>query len=336
MFFYGKTLDILAPTEIGDKTLDILAPTEIGDKTDSEKGDIPKIVPKEGDIVFVTIKNLSIAGTYCDLLEYPNLEGFILNTELDRKVRDDKRQIRICDQRKFQFGTTYPALVLSVNKNGVDLSYKKIDIETREELIHKFGYVCKIKQLSDDFVTMSKLTKEIVYPLTIWKFVETDYVVSFNQKETFFSFLKNPENFCVHLLPTYPEIVQAFIDSVKGRTTYTTITVEQPFELTIFDVDGITKLKQVLNYVNTDPNINISVECVSSPTYKIITSCYTLDECNTNINNCFKEISTNALQFRSFVALKSRKNSDGVDDLNGIVKNQEIYIKPLPINVLKN
>lgn len=285
-----------------------------------------KKLPKVNDIVFVSIKNMSISGTYCNLIEYDFMEGFILNTELDRNRRDDKRQIRIHEQRKFKFGEIYPALVLSVHTSiddvtgntiptGVDLSYKKVNIESREELLQKFNYVTKIKQLCDEFMFHSKLNEKVVYSLTMWIFMENNN----DFKKIFYDFLKDPNLFVTNLSELYPDITQSFVENMKKRITYTKLSIEQPFVLTIYDTNGVNKLIEILTF---DKNLDCSVECISSPNYRLIASSYTENECNEIIMSLYNEIQQRSSKYRSSINLKERKNT-------GIIKEQEIYIKPL-------
>ena len=286
--------------------------------------------PNVGDIVYVTIKNVSTAGTYCNLLEYNNMEGLILSTELDRKMRDDKRQIRIHDPKKFDLATTYCAMVLAVNKktkvdengiesqeiSGVDVSYKRVEIEKRESMLEQFGYLSSIKKLCDEFVFVTKLSSDVVYPLSIWKFTE---MPNFDAKSKYYDFLKHPETFCEFLNESHLEESNVFVENMKSRITYTTMTVEQLFDFKMFDTDAINKIKQVLEYTNPTTR----VECVSSPKYKITVSGYSMEECDQKIKECFDELNAKSKQFRSAMSLKPKSED------NGIIKKQELHIKPV-------
>lgn len=296
-----------------------------------------KIHPKIDDVVFITVNKLSNAGTYCNLIEYNLLEGFILNTELDRWNRVDKRQVRISDQKKFKDGQIYCARVLALNVKtvelepnikkeeiySVDLSYKKIAIDLREQLVNNFGYIARIKQLCDEFVFVYGLPTETIYASTIWQ-IKFDSTVA---KEIYYDLLKHPETFVEKISEIYPEAAINFVQNMKSRITYTKMTIEQPFELIIYDTDAMAKLQQILTY--GDDGDNTFVECVSSPKYKIITSCHTLIECNDNITKCFETLKLKALKFKAVITLKPRKNTDGQIDDIGIVKHQEVYIRNL-------
>lgn len=303
-----------------------------------------KKIPNVNDVVYITIEGFSESGTYCRLIEYDLTDGFILNTELDKWSRDDKKLTRVSDQKKFKEKQIYCATVLAVNmkniknsesskydedlndndvNNGVasiDLSYKKIPLNLREKMVENFGYVMKIKQLCDEFVFFSKLPFDIIYDNTIRK-------INFNQlnaKELYYNILKNPEILISELRKfedsIYNQQCDDFFENLKSRITYTKMSIEQYFELLIYDTDAINKLKDILTY-ESDPNTK--VECVSSPKYKIISEGYTINECNSNINKCFELLKIKTEKYKAIIKLQEK------NDEAGIIKQQDIYIKSL-------
>lgn len=320
----------------------------------------PKLAPKIGEIIFVTIRDNKSSEiiTYCDLLEYPNIEGLLLATELDRRSRNDKRQIRVSKKANYQLDTTYPVYVLAVNRkeeidengisrqivSGIDLSYKKVDIEEREKLLLQFSYTTRIKQLADEFAFLTKIDKSTIYSLTLWEFVAHEN----DSRELFYKFLRNPDLFCVNLVKEYPEQCESFIQNFKQRITFTAMTMEQPFELQIMNRDALTKLKYVLEYTNPDAK----VECISSPKYKILANGYTREECDAKIISCWNEIFEKSKQFKCIMKLDERfdydppkkeenedrltveelaKIEDSKQKRSGIIKKQELFVRPLQL-----
>eukprot|EP01084_Bolivina_argentea_P139932 246109_1 len=80
--------------------------------------------PQKDDLVIVEVKKIVDMGAYCNLLEYNNLEGMLLMTELQRRrIRSVKRVIKEGRQEIVQ--------VLRVNreKHFIDLSKKRVIIE---------------------------------------------------------------------------------------------------------------------------------------------------------------------------------------------------------------
>jgi len=258
-----------------------------------------------GDIVFVTIKDFSDRGTYCNLLEYNNAEGFILNTELDKRVYDPKKQ--------FVFRKTYPMVVLASSPKAIDLSYKKVRLEEREPLLTKFIAISKIKLLVDEFLFLFPLDQKTVYELTLWKFFEVSHL---DDPATIqYNFLKHPETFVEHLMETYPEESKEFVKDMKSRITYTELTMAQEFTLIVCDEDAITKLKNILEYFGEKTEISY----ISSPRYQIITSGETEEICNKNIQDCVDNITKK---------MEGIKCSFKLTDKH-IVKPQDVNIKPV-------
>lgn len=320
-----------------------------------------KNFPNVDDIVFVLIndKIKSERGTYCNLIEYNNLEGFILNTELDKWTRDDKRLFRISDQKKFKEKQIYCARVMAVNMRSIsepnlesnlepnsepnsesnsdsklgnevlsiDLSYKKIAIDTREKLVENFGYMLKIKQLCDEFVYFSKVSFDLIYDKTIRSIFDSTNFNLENSKQIYYSILKNPEELTKNFVNNFNEhtdISMKFIENMKSRITYTKMTMEQHFELLIYDTDAITKLREILSYNSASVKLSESeetfVECISSPKYKIITNDYSIESCNSNIERCFEFLKERSKEYKAIISTKN-------DPF--IVKQQDIYIRNL-------
>lgn len=265
-----------------------------------------KDYPEAEEIVFVAITDFSSErGTYCELIEYNNIEGFILNTELDKRVSDPKKQ--------FKFGKIYPMMVLAVSPRAIDLSYKKVRLEERESLLEKFNGIQKIKTLCSEFIFSYDIPENEVCNLTMWKFFETDHLSNPNQMYN--DFLKRPELFIEHLKDIYPVESSEFIKSVKSRLSYTEMYVTQNFKLTIYEDDAITKLRDILNYVDGKTEISY----VASPTYLISTSGENEEECDKNIKKCIDQITSK---------IGSYKSSFNILDKH-ILKSQDITIKPL-------
>ncbi len=66
--------------------------------------------PEQDDLVMVKVQSVSEMGVYVTLLEYDNIEGMILSSELSRRrIRSISKLVRV--------GKTEVALVLRVDKD---------------------------------------------------------------------------------------------------------------------------------------------------------------------------------------------------------------------------
>lgn len=239
-----------------------------------------KKFPEVNDIVYVTIDSFSKGGTYCNLIEYDNIKGLILSTELDRHAKDPKKA--------FKPDVVYPMVVLFISNDDVpniDLSYKKVKKEDREKLIEKYNCIKKFVQFANECVFFTKLSKEIVYDLTIRKIFELfddEYDNFANINKLYNEILENPDVFVKYLKDEHPDLAKDFSDNLKSRITSGNMEVEQLFELVIYDEDAVTKLKDVLmcNLENTN------IYYLASPKYQIIVKGDTQEECDNLIVKC--------------------------------------------------
>ena len=92
--------------------------------------------------VMIQVKTIADMGAYVSLLEYNNIEGMILFSELSRRrIRSVSSLIKV--------GRTEPVMVLRVDKEKgyIDLSKRRVseeDIETCEERYNKSKLVHSI------------------------------------------------------------------------------------------------------------------------------------------------------------------------------------------------
>lgn len=326
-----------------------------------------KTEPSIGDIVFVKIVSTTNGvGAYCQLIEYNNMNGLIVITELDRRMRNSKFPMKVDMLDKFNYNTIYCSAVIAVNKKNVsfvnetgeeitesnisvDLSYRQVDPNIREQLINQFEYILSIKKLCDEFCFVTKQSQNDIYPLTLWKITKPkkfdvswtiEKLVKYNTKEKYDEMIRHPEIFCDLVKENFPIESEVFLENMKSRITHTSMTVEKYFDLIIYENDGINKLKAVLNINNTDANV--SIECVSSPTYKITVVGYSLDECNKKVKDCLNEIKLKTSSIISSLTEKKHpkeiereKNNSEIkysNDSIEIIKQQEFHIRPVNIN----
>lgn len=265
-----------------------------------------KQTPNVNDIVFVYVSEFSKGGTYCKLIEYDDIEGFILNTELDRRVYDPKKI--------FSFGETYPMFVLAVTSKGIDLSYKKVSTDDRQKLLEKFGAIKKICHLVVEYSYLTKISVNNVSELTVWKLFEKDHLM--DPKTLYSSILKNITKFTHWISEIYPKETQIFVDNVVSRITMTNMTVHQNFDLMICDEDAVSKLKQVLIY---EEDTNTHVKYISSPKYQISVTGDNEKECEYKINKCLDFMKAKMNTYNAIFKIQDKV----------IAKNQEIILKPL-------
>ena len=276
-----------------------------------------KNLPIVDEIVFITIKDFSDYGTYCNLIEYGGLEGFILNTELDKKVYDPKKQ--------FNTSKTYPMCVLSISDGRVNLSYKKVYKEDRDVLLNKFYNICRIIKLCDEFAHITNVPKQEIYKLTTWKFYEDENHLDISKK-LYNDLLEKPTEFVKYIKDVYPEESKLFIDNMVGRITYGNMEMSKIFKLRMFDSDSVKKLIDMLSYNDEITQILY----LGSPKYVITTIGLTYESCKENIKKCIEYLKTEKNKYNCFLETFDNDIDDSEFSYK-IVKPQEIILKSLNI-----
>ena len=90
--------------------------------------------PSADDLVIVQVKNVAEMGAYVSLLEYNNIEGMILLSELSRRrIRSINKLIRV--------GRTEVVVVLRVDKEKgyIDLSKRRVSPEDIAKMEDKYN-----------------------------------------------------------------------------------------------------------------------------------------------------------------------------------------------------
>lgn len=87
--------------------------------------------PEVEDVVMVNVRSIAEMGAYVHLLEYNNIEGMILLSELSRRrIRSINKLIRV--------GKTEPVVVIRVDKEkGKDLFKNKYNKIINQHVCHR-------------------------------------------------------------------------------------------------------------------------------------------------------------------------------------------------------
>lgn len=226
-----------------------------------------KTHPNLNEIVFAKITRFSGTNTYCELLEYNNLEGFISITELDKRVLDPEKQ--------FKFETIYPLVVTAVNKRPtgicIDLSYKKVHKDTRQNLLTQFTYVGKLYTMLNEFCFNTRVPFELAQHSILFPLLEMQsqqYLT--NAESQYKQYLKSPSEFFSNVDDSLEQHLLNFTTNMRSRLTITRMSVYQNFRLTIKDTnDSLHILKTILSYSHN----NAKIEVIASPKYQLAISC---------------------------------------------------------------
>lgn len=119
----------------------------------------------------VNVKSIAEMGAYVHLLEYNNIEGMILLSELSRRrIRSINKLIRV--------GKTEPVVVIRVDKfkGYIDLSKRRVSGEDIEKCTERFAKAKAVNSILRHVADILKFEDnkqlEDLYEKTAWYFEE--------------------------------------------------------------------------------------------------------------------------------------------------------------------
>ncbi|CAN8102274.1 unnamed protein product [Discula destructiva] len=221
--------------------------------------------PEVDSFVMVNVKQIADMGAYVKLLEYDNIDGMILLSELSRRrIRSIQKLIRV--------GRNEVVVVLRVDKEKgyIDLSKRRVsreDIIKCDERYNKSKVVHSIMRhvAEKTQVPLEKLYETITWPL--------------NRKyghaiDAFKLSITNPEVWKDIEFPT-PACDEELKSYISKRLTPQPIKLRADIEVTCFAYEGIDAIKTALRCAeanNTEEN-QIKVKLVSPPLYVLTSQC---------------------------------------------------------------
>lgn len=241
--------------------------------------------PEIDSFVMVNVKQIAEMGAYVKLLEYDNIDGMILLSELSRRrIRSIQKLIRV--------GRNEVVVVLRVDKEKgyIDLSKRRVspeDIVKCEERFNKGKMVASImRHVAEKTKTpMETLYQEIGWPLN----KKYGHAV-----DAFKLSITNPD---VWQEVTFPsEVVKSELQSyISKRLTPQPTKVRADVEVTCFGYEGIDAVKNALRAAEAQntPDTQVKVKLVSPPLYVLTSQCLEKNTGIITLEIAIKEIEGN-------------------------------------------
>ncbi|CAG8506101.1 7614_t:CDS:2 [Diversispora eburnea] len=199
--------------------------------------------PEVEDLVMVNVRQIAEMGAYVKLLEYDNIEGMILLSELSRRrIRSIQKLIRV--------GRNEVVVVLRVDKEKgyIDLSKRRVSIEDVAKAEEKYNKSKAVHSIMRHVAEKQNLVLEDLYKLIGWP-----------------------------LYRKYGHAYEAFklaITNIKRRLTPQPIKIRADLEVTCYGYEGIDAIKKALKAGEAceTSDIVIKVKLVAPPLYVMITN----------------------------------------------------------------
>lgn len=219
--------------------------------------------PDVDDVVMVNVQQIAEMGAYVKLLEYDNIEGMILLSELSRRrIRSIQKLIRV--------GKNDVAVALRVDKEKgyIDLSKRRVsseDIIKCEEKYQKSKTVHSIlRYCAEKFqIPLEDLYKTIAWPLSR-KFGHAYEAFKLSIiDETVWEGIEPPSQDILNELKTY----------ISKRLTPQAVKIRADVEVSCFSYEGIDAIKEALKSAEdmSTEQMQIKVKLVAAPLYVLTT-----------------------------------------------------------------
>jgi len=220
--------------------------------------------PEVDDLVVVNVRSIAEMGAYVSLLEYDNIEGMILLSELSRRrIRSINKLIRV--------GRDEVVVVLRVDKEKgyIDLSKRRVAPEDMAKCEERYNKAKAVHSIMRHVAYLTKYDVEHLYEKIAWPLAKK-YGEAYEALKL--SILKPDEVFSSIEFPN--ENVKAeLIKNVSRRLTPQSIKLRAEIEVTCF-AHGIEHIKDGLRsgvaLSTEDHPIKITLD--ATPMYVIQTS----------------------------------------------------------------
>ncbi|RHZ64091.1 hypothetical protein Glove_326g106 [Diversispora epigaea] len=220
--------------------------------------------PEVEDLVMVNVRQIAEMGAYVKLLEYDNIEGMILLSELSRRrIRSIQKLIRV--------GRNEVVVVLRVDKEKgyIDLSKRRVSPEDVAKAEEKYNKSKAVHSIMRHVAEKQNLVLEDLYKLIGWPL----YRKYGHAYEAFKLAITEPEK-VFESLEISQEVSNELLSNIKRRLTPQPIKIRADLEVTCYGYEGIDAIKKALKAGEAceTSDIIIKVKLVAPPLYVMITN----------------------------------------------------------------
>lgn len=223
--------------------------------------------PEVDDYVLVQVKHVAEMGAYVELLEYNNIEGMILLSELSRRrIRSINKLIRV--------GRQEVVVVLRVDKDKgyIDLSKRRVSPEDIQKCESRYNKSKSVHSIMRHVSETNGVPLEELYKQFGW-----DLYKRFGHAYDAFKLIM-AENKADEVLGQYnlsAKIMKALMTNIERRLTPQALKIRADLELSCFDYEGIDAIKAALKAgeaVGKAAGQDVKIKLVAPPLYVMMTT----------------------------------------------------------------
>jgi len=221
--------------------------------------------PEIDEVVMVNVRSIADMGAYVHLLEYNNIEGMILLSELSRRrIRSINKLIRV--------GRTEPVVVIRVDKDKgyIDLSKRRVSKEDIERCTEKYSKAKAVNSIVRHVAQILGYTTdeqlEDLYQKTAWHF-EKKTKLQGSAYDYFKQSVTEPSLLAECGLDEKTQAI--LVENIHRKLTQNNVKIRADFECSCFTYEGIDAVKDALRAgmaVGTE-EIPIKINLIAPPVY---------------------------------------------------------------------
>ncbi|XP_014216861.1 eukaryotic translation initiation factor 2 subunit 1 [Copidosoma floridanum] len=227
--------------------------------------------PEVEDVVMVNVRSIAEMGAYVHLLEYNNIEGMILLSELSRRrIRSINKLIRV--------GKTEPVVVIRVDKEKgyIDLSKRRVSAEDVEKCTERYA---KAKSVNSILRHVAELLHyetdeqlEELYQKTAWHFEEKYKKQKASAYDYFKQSVVDPSILAECDLDEHTK--EVLLNNIKRKLTSQAVKIRADVEVACYGYEGIDAVKASLKagLALSTEELPIKINLIAPPLYVMTTS----------------------------------------------------------------
>jgi len=220
--------------------------------------------PEADDLVIVQVKLVAEMGAYVSLLEYNNIEGMILLSELSRRrIRSINKLIRV--------GRTEIVVVMRVDqeKGYIDLSKRRVSPEDIAKCEEKYNKSKAVHSIMRHVSETCKIRLEDLYNKFGW-----DLYARFGHAYDAFKLMITDAERVLAPYELTEEVKETLLSNISRRLTPQPIKLRADLEVTCFSYEGIDAIKESLKAGEAvgSEEMPIKIKLVAPPLYVMMTT----------------------------------------------------------------
>lgn len=276
--------------------------------------------PEVDELVMVNVNQIAEMGAYVTLMEYNNIEGMILLSELSkRRIRSVQKLIRV--------GRHEIAVVLRVDKEKgyIDLSKKRVSPEDIQKCEERYNKSKTVHSILRHVAEKKSMPLEDLYSAFGWPL----YARYGHAFEAFKVALTSPEEIFQGL--DLPQDLQTeLLANIARRMTPQKVKIRADIEVVCFEYAGIEAIKAALQAGEqgfSSEEVPIKIKLVAPPLYVIITQSADRALAIDTLERCIAKIEERIREQGGEMAVKMRpKVVSETDDLelDALMKKSEM------------